>query len=765
MALEPTQARHGLTVLTRLAQRSPTGRRELARLLASDVDALAVPAIEVAAETGEPMVGLLIELLETNPVSLETLLALRSRAPDGELGLLVDEQLADRILRGEPVEPRQAAAVLVGLANRLVDADGADAALPVATRAVTMARDLPAKFDDPVLLRALAALARGQTATKDHESASRTITEAVALAERRFGGLAEPYLGTLLQAQATQLRLAGRVRDALAAYTRAAQVWQEVHRAPDLDPGLVMSRAMSDSPTGREPIVFNPDGSVETVPSIHIAVGGPTPALYEGPVFGSYRFNAVLAEDGEFYVGPRNWSPRAARLTYGRVRRERGRTLLLLGEPGAALPELRAGVELLGPLGDSELTEHRAELAVAELAYAIGLWWHDHVDDAVELAVRAGDRFADLDDLDPAELAGHACHTVVGGIGGDRWLDYFTQLVGLGRALAPTDDGRLLGALHHALHELALSLKTEKRTAAAIPMLRLVVDTTDDPTQRVMSLVGLANAHLREDDHAVAITTAELAVAAASTLSRPQLLASACHALARCLGAAGRSAAAVDAEERAVSTFLPLLAEDHSHAVPVVDMLHGFLLALGRDQRPVRLTPPMHAAVVDLLGTPSTLPDRSVASLAELGFVLASQVARERSLSGTRRVYESFLRFAHRYGASDEPRTARAMLGWNVTMCFVDCLDWASARLAVDDVAALVASSPGNDLFVVEHAKSASELLAALWNSGAYEEARGVVREAEGSFRSSAYLMARERDIGEAPEQFLATLDAILGSG
>lgn len=62
------QVHNGLTVLTRLAQRRPDAERWLEQVLASDLEALAEPAIRVAIETGRPMGRMLARALRSQPL-------------------------------------------------------------------------------------------------------------------------------------------------------------------------------------------------------------------------------------------------------------------------------------------------------------------------------------------------------------------------------------------------------------------------------------------------------------------------------------------------------------------------------------------------------------------------------------------------------------------------------------------------------------------------------------------------------------------------
>jgi hypothetical protein len=153
-----------------------------------------------------------------------------------------------------------------------------------------------------------------------------------------------------------------------------------------------------------------------------------------------------------------------------------------------------------------------------------------------------------------------------------------------------------------------------------------------------------------------------------------------------------------------------------------------------------------------------------VSNLTSLGFAAVSTAAREGHVTETAALYRAFRDYTDDYLDDDEIRKSRALVCWNVLMCYVDRGQEDDESLDVlDDIAVLAREYGADDPdYVVEHGKCAIELTAALWNSGRDRDAAAVARSAESSLRSKAYLQARERDIGEPPEQFLETLDMIL---
>src|SRR3954447_20074999 len=98
-------AKSSFTVLTRRAQRVPEAAAQLSHILRGQMDHLAEPAIEVAAETGDPIGRVLAEELKERPRP-ELALKLVERLPAQsialrEFGVIATQQALTALRRAQ----------------------------------------------------------------------------------------------------------------------------------------------------------------------------------------------------------------------------------------------------------------------------------------------------------------------------------------------------------------------------------------------------------------------------------------------------------------------------------------------------------------------------------------------------------------------------------------------------------------------------------------------------------------------------------------
>ncbi len=230
---------HGLTLLTRLAQRRPEETYLLRRALAMRLDALLPSAIAVAVETGDPIGQIVAELVRSAPDGVHAerireLMPKRSVALR-ELGVVTAQQLVNAKRRkisdkcSDPADERRRssdlASALHNFAIRLGDSGQPEAALAAAEEAVTRYRDLTGALL-PLAIERLAALepeAR-QAAEEDYRNSIADV------AKREEA----PELAGALQDVAVRLANLGRWHEALLASAEAAQLFQDMRVArPD----------------------------------------------------------------------------------------------------------------------------------------------------------------------------------------------------------------------------------------------------------------------------------------------------------------------------------------------------------------------------------------------------------------------------------------------------------------------------------------------------------------------------------------------------
>ncbi|MEU5695847.1 hypothetical protein [Actinosynnema sp. NPDC020468] len=732
--LDPAQTRHALTVLTRLAQRSPAAEHHLATFLAGDPEGLAVLAAEVATETGPPLDRVLAAVLRDHPLSTEVLISLWRTASG-----LEDLRLA--VADAQPSTKDLPADLLADHAVLLARAGRAAQAREVAPRAVARARELPTDHRDPVAPRVLGVVSHAYRILGDDTTARALVAEAVELAGRRLAGEPDPLVANLLGVHASHLLAAGDPAGTRAACDRALAMWEQVLGNPDLDLDLVVSRLADAAPGVAE--------------SLHIAVGHPSPDLYEGPRFGTYRLNAVMADDGEAYVGVRRWPVPAALRSIAFDRYLRGVAALADDDPVGALADLTAAAAVHRELVHSGQTDLRQ----AHLLFALAVCERWLGRDTAATVTRALDLVRDKGDETPGRtLAEEACSCV--GPDAPGRTGYLVRLLDLGVAHAPVDGGALLGDLLNEVHLAAIGLRAADRLADAVALHELVIDASAvlpvDAARRpaLHSSVALANTLLRLEDSAGAVAVADQAAALLDHASDPATTAAVHHVHARALARSGDRAAAVRAHHRAIAAFLPLADTDPD---TLVELVFDYAVLTAHDGRPA-FAEDVGTAVTRLLDRAPALSDRSTGKLADLAFARVSELARTGD-PRTGEAYRSFLGFAHAHPEPTAP--ARAALAWNVLMLFVDTGDLAAAAGAVADLADLVAMHPDVPGYAVEYGKCSGELLAARWNSGDRAGAREVALAADAVLRSADYLRVRQRDNGQPPEEFLRTLDLV----
>lgn len=325
-------------------------------------------------------------------------------------------------------------------------------------------------------------------------------------------------------------------------------------------------------------------------------------------------------------------------------------------------------------------------------------------------------------------------------------------------------------SLFDGIYLLAIQAKGKGNTALAAPLLRKIAEVTGSTVYRVGALVGLSNTLIRDGAIAEALDAAQRAAAILEAEQEPAnaLVFTVHHALARCHAAAGHWKPAASSEFRAVTAAMALSATDMAgNVTTTAAAMHEYMLAASRAAGgiPAKMPLEMRPAIGDMLRFEGPLSTTTADRLGTVGFCAVTEHALEGNLEATRDGYAAFRAFAMRNASVDSVRNSWSQLVWNVTMCFVDLGDLASARAAVDDIGALVAANPERSEYVVEHGKCASEVMAVLWNSGQEEAAQELLAGAESSLRSLYYTEVRYRDNGQSPEHFLATLDIIKGWG
>ena len=240
------RAKQSLGLLCRLAQRRPGEARWLAHALTVNLKDLAIPALEVAVETGEPAGQALTALIEAHPDPqiAESLLA---RIPEEIAGLQeLAVTLCRQLLKAPPpgsnaksADIGRRAALYMMLAKRLSDLGRDRAALAAAAEAVSVLGQAAVAQPDRLRVDLAGALnnyavllhAHGRT---DHAIASvRAAADVYRILARTKPEEFGSRLACCLETAARILTAADRKDDAVDALAEAAAIGREVaHRQP-----------------------------------------------------------------------------------------------------------------------------------------------------------------------------------------------------------------------------------------------------------------------------------------------------------------------------------------------------------------------------------------------------------------------------------------------------------------------------------------------------------------------------------------------------
>jgi hypothetical protein len=242
------QVRSALTVLTRLAQRRPDTERWLEAALASDLEGLAEPAIQVAIETGHPMGTMLARVLEKQPLEDPARLEPLIPAKTTELlyvGVVAMAQQWSRLKAipkpwAHDVKAR-AAEIATHLANRLSAAGRRQEALALAQEAADRYRALAEEAPDAyrhALATTLNNLGNRLSDVGRHREALAPAKEAVAIFRKLADeepNVYEPDLAMALNNLSGCFSEAGLHKEALEVAGQATNLFRKLAgKAPDI---------------------------------------------------------------------------------------------------------------------------------------------------------------------------------------------------------------------------------------------------------------------------------------------------------------------------------------------------------------------------------------------------------------------------------------------------------------------------------------------------------------------------------------------------
>jgi Tetratricopeptide repeat len=412
-SLSGDQARRVLTILARACAHRSDAPGLLAAALRADLHGLAVPAVEVAVQTGGPLGKVLATVLSDTAARLETLITIQQAIPHPTVTLAAaDAAVTERIARALPAdtEPAERARWADALSTRLAQIGRSDQALAPAQEAVALYRELAAS--DPGRYRAALAAAVANLGVRLHRlglPAEAAAMAREAVAARRELAQADPgqYLPDLaisLSNLSTDLAELGRPAEALTAIQEAAAIHQQLAQTrpgrymPDLAASLVNLAATS----GRLGRADEARAYAQESAAIYWRLASTHPDRFlPGLAISFTDLGALLAD---------------------------------LGDPADALPAAQHAITLYRQLADISPDRYQPELANALTNLSTLLSETSHPDQALAQAEEAARILRDLAARAPgtrrADLA-----TALSNLG--------ISLAGLGRhaeALAPTEE-------------------------------------------------------------------------------------------------------------------------------------------------------------------------------------------------------------------------------------------------------------------------------------------------------------------------------------
>jgi tetratricopeptide (TPR) repeat protein len=263
VALEDDQRLHGLTVLTRLAQREPEKLPWLVRLITASPETLLRPAVEVAVETGEPMGMAVAMALEQIPADSETLDQLIAELPLyphvlSSLVLLLHARRLTVLSTDKPASLVPRAKALIQFADTLNDIGRWDEALPYAQEAVTILREHDETNN--AMDAALRVLSMAQQHSGDEQGAVESAAERLQLFEPSSDSASQAEFAERLSSLANRQAAAGMAAEAEESSTRAIELLRTV--LDSLGPGLEHAFYEAQR-SGRRLHIVHPSGPEE----------------------------------------------------------------------------------------------------------------------------------------------------------------------------------------------------------------------------------------------------------------------------------------------------------------------------------------------------------------------------------------------------------------------------------------------------------------------------------------------------------------------
>ncbi|WP_328990211.1 hypothetical protein OG394_28630 [Kribbella sp. NBC_01245] len=763
MQFTKEQTSHALTVLTRLAQRDPTHKPAVAEAVRRGLPASLQPAIRAAVETGQPMADVLAELVPG--LDVDGLRIAQALLPPDSVALrFFADALFERLVGVAPTLETEDAAANVGLltkrAEALLEVGAPQQALPIAQEAVALA------LEDPTLTHevaqrvpeALRVLSRCQAQNGDHDAAVATARDL--LHAELFTHLQTPCVQVARAHVVLGERLAraGRSTEARAEFEVAREQFEALREDPlwyVRDTGMRIALSTED-------------------------------ALLVATYAAAGRLTELGAQPDEpvGYANPA-LDPDSLRLPLLTTRMYLAD---LLEDDGLAITELTELAELSQELVDTD-PDRFLQLHSAVLNRLARRSRHfESGEQFLQRARSAADTMGSLSSMSggafvtekAAALLIRAAAVEVGNVPIRELLDSLREIVDLYRtARVPETQlagSPLLTAVTQNLLEWARFTEQAQDGVEAARLAKDVVEAgrllhTLDPTACFTLLEALlTRARLEEraghtEESVACLAEARIHLPHLTDEEQRFVMAGAiCNNLGWRYRSLGRTAEALEVAEAGLDALGPAVASRVGSDVKSWQLAASLIVLVNTvgPANVVRRRGDLVIAVLAAAPVPTQGADIE-RNLPRLGLSVAIDRIIQGDANGRDAALRALGQAMTRPGLSRDVVHSCAQLGYDALCRVVDAGQ-------VDDAAAiyrLLVALTGDRTDVgtfLEQAKAATELVQAYLTVNRRVEAAKVIRDAMPILRSPEYLAARVRDLGQSPEDFLASLDNFLAS-
>jgi hypothetical protein len=697
--LDEHQAGHGLTVLTRLAQRAPARRLLLRKALEADLVTLGPLAVRVGLETGEPMISVLGEALAGSDLEAEAAAEIAKVLPVHTMSMrkLAVQVLGARVRSLEPGSPGRPEA-LTDYAQYLADTGDAAQGSACAREAVTLLGE-PGS-DQARLARALWTASRCELMLGAIPAAARLARRSVAVQRKIAGATGRSGLAFALLNQAEVVNAGDDSRKALALYREVADILRALISAA---PRRLQYQLEDAGDSGQGIWVDFTPGRPAPPGTVRIAAG--LDAQYAEPSDLRYGLAAALQRQAD---------------------------LLIRDQPAAAAAAAGEAAEILDDLAADQRDAYQLYFARALTSQAAAL------------AAQS-----------PAEALPPACRAaaVLRDAGATARAD----------ADAALSDALILCSLIQVRLQLWDDALATAQELDALDWLDQHNPDRLDTLAREFEAVtaGLAEAGRPADaavasGHAVSvlrrIRSAGLAGNADAMLGR-QL-----HNLSSHLADSGDGPGVLTASAESMALMAPVYLQHESDPQTMIEILWQYMSASGAAGRPPDIALPLAEVMIRLL---AELDSSSAEALAILAFHVIDAYRADGDVATSVTVLSGLFGYTSPRRDESIPRQGYALAAFKVVQDLLGAERVGEAEAITERLAEL--SATGDDVVLRETGKAAFVVLGTYVSSHDLTAAARVARLAETALRSAPYLADRREDLREhSPGPFLARIDQLI---